>query len=74
MSSALNSTTLTPAARTTAAAATISQSHLDSTRITFLVDPDILLACEDQARSQRIPLQEWFQQTINDSLRGMLGI
>lgn len=74
MSHASASTPLQPAARTSAAAANLSQSHLDSTHITFLVDPDILLACEDQARSQRIPLQEWFQQTINDSLRGMLGI
>ena len=47
--------------------------HLD-TPVSFRLDSDIRLACEDQAQAQGIPWQDWLQQTMNDSLRAYLGI
>jgi uncharacterized protein (DUF4415 family) len=66
--STTNTTTLTPAARVP-----IHLQPLDKTQVTINIDPDIVLACEDQARSMGVTLQAWYQQTINDALRSYIG-
>lgn len=53
---------------------TITLNRLNNSTVTFTPDPDILLACEDQAKSQQLSLAAWFQQTLNDALRSYLGI
>lgn len=42
--------------------------------VQFVLDQDILLACEDQARSQGLDFSAWLQQTGNDALRAYLGV
>lgn len=42
--------------------------------VMFVLDSDIKLACEDQAVAQGIDFGAWLQQTVNDALRGYLGI
>lgn len=49
-----------------------SARYLDSP-VSFRLDPDLRLACEDQAQAAGHPFEEWLQQTINDSLRAYLG-
>lgn len=65
-----------PAAAPSSQSATppLRLANLNNTRVTVTIDPDILLACEDQAKSQMKPLQEWFQESINYSLRAYLGL
>lgn len=51
----------------------LPSARLDSP-VSFRLDSDIRLACEDQAASQGIPFEQWLQQTVNDALRMTLGI
>jgi hypothetical protein len=50
------------------------QSLSDRAKVTITIDPDMILAAEDQARSMGVPFKEWCQQILNDALRTYLGI
>ena len=47
--------------------------RLDSP-VSFRLDSDIRLACEDQAQAQGMEFDLWLQQTLNEALHGYLGI
>lgn len=68
----LNATTLANAPQRTPSPLP-RPSHLDSP-VSFRLDPDIRLACEDQAQAQGMGFDQWLEQTVNDALRGYLGI
>lgn len=67
-------TPLTSTPRPSHQQASLVAEHRDNVIVTFRLNPDMVGACEDQARSQGIPFAEWLQQTANDALRAYLGI
>ena len=42
--------------------------------LTFRLDPDIRMACIDQAQACGVEFNEWLQQTVNDCLRSNFGL
>lgn len=63
------------AAQTHATTAAARPAMLDLTKpVSFLLDEDMRLACEDQAQVMGVPFETWLQGAANDALRSMLGL
>jgi hypothetical protein len=52
----------------------LRQSLNQSRHVSFVIDEDMILAAQDQARSMCISWDAWCQQVLNDALRTYLGV